>query len=762
MEIANSRDRRGVPTPAHIVAVVLALSIFLGLATIIVGSRDLTLNGNLNLDDLSVGDVAPFDIVAPRDSSFESVVLTEQQRQENANVVRNVYGTDNDVARRQVNRSRLVIDYIGHVRYDPFASLAQKEADLTAIDGLTLENVAIARLLSFSDTEWKQVGDQVVAVLSNVMSGEVREDNIEAIRQTVPRRSIFLPEEQEAVVTSLVTQLMRANTFIDPEATQLARDAARTSVPPVVRSFRQGQVVVGGGQVITEADMEALVQLGLLHAGQNNTPQLAAAFMAVLLGVVVIGLYLNRFHLRNAEELRVVALTGLFFLAFLALARLMIVPPAQGVIAYFYPAVALSLVVTAVMGPQLAILISTVLALLTGVIAGSVEMVALVAVGSVVGALSLRCSARMNTFFVAGVKAGVANAGVILAFGVTGFSVDGYLLIRTGVGLMNGVLSAALALAGLFLLGSVFNVATGLLLTELARADHPLQQSLMRKVPGTYQHSLLIANLAENAAEAIGADELLVRVGSMYHDVGKMYNPAIFVENQPYGGDNIHERLDPALSAQYIIRHVPEGDRLARKHRLPASVRNFIWQHHGTTTVWFFLHKAIEQAGGDEGAVNLADFTYPGPKPQSRETAILMLADSCESALRADRPTDEESLRDLVNRIVQEKVNAGQLDECGLTLNDLNRIREAVVTALKGVFHPRVVYPQKELAPESNPAAIDAASTRPMLPGSSRPSASFHQAFMGNGPRVPADGGAQSSAASMPPLSESASSEAKS
>ncbi|MCZ7542842.1 MAG: HDIG domain-containing protein [Anaerolineae bacterium] len=585
-----------------------------------------------------------FDLVAPRDTSFESIVLTEQQRQENASVVRNVYKTDNDIARRQVNRAQLVLDYIEHVRNDPFASRAQKEADLAAMEDLALENDVVSRLLSFNDAEWRQVRDQAIAVLGSVMSGEVREDNLEAIRQTVPRRSVFLPVEQEAVVTNLVNLLTKPNTFIDPEATQSAREIAKASVPPVVRSFQQGQVVVSGGQVINEADMEALIQLGLLHAGDTNAPELAAAFIAVLVSLVMVGLYLNRYHLRNSEEVRVILLSGLFFLAFLALARLMVDQPGSNMVAYLYPAVALSLLLTALVGARFAIMASIVLALLVGIISASVEMVTLTAIGSVVAALTLRRDAHINAFFIADVQAGVANAGVILAFGVTEFSIDGSLLLQTGLGLANGVLSAALALAGLFILGSVFNITTGLMLAELARADHPLQQSLIRKAPGTYQHSLLIANMAENAAEAIGADELLVRVGSMYHDIGKMYDPIIFVENQHYGGDNIHDRLEPVQSAQYIIRHVPEGDRMARKHRLPAAVRDFIWEHHGTTTVRYFLHKAIEQAGGDESAVNVADFTYPGPRPQSRETAVLMLADSCEARCAPTaRPTRKAS-----------------------------------------------------------------------------------------------------------------------
>lgn len=704
-----------ITTPTHLAVAVGLVVAFVVIATVIVGYRGFNIEGKLTVDELSVGDVAPMDIVAPRDSSFESAVLTEQQRLEEAAVVRNVYTTDNDITRRQVNRARLVIDYITHVRNDPYATPEQKRDDLSAIDDLALSDEAVEALLSFSDSDWARVGEQTINVLGRIMSGEVREDNLQAVRSTVPRQVFSLPEPQVPVATELVTQLIRPNTFVDPEATEAARDSVRTSIPPVIRSFRSGQVVVSRGQVVSEADMEALVQLGLLHAAQDNGPEIAAALIAVLLSVVVVGMYISRFHLRNAEELRIVGFTALFFLLFLVLARMMIASSIVSTLALLYPAIALALLVTALAGPQLAILISSVLGLLVGIITGSVEVVALIVVGSTVGALSLRLDARLNAFFIAGTLAGVANAGVVLVFGLTAFNADVLnLLVRVGLGLANGVLSGGVALAGLFLLGSVFNVTTGLLLAELSRADHPLQQSLMREAPGTYQHSLMVANMAENAAEVIGANELLVRVGALYHDIGKTYNPIMFAENQHYGAESIHERLEPAQSAQYIIRHAPEGDKMARKYRLPATVRDFIWQHHGTTTVWYFLYQAIEAAGGDESAVNIADFTYPGPRPQSRENGILMLADSCESAMRANRPSGDEAIRDLVNSIVQEKINAGQLDESGLTLDDLNRIRESFVTSLRGVFHPRVIYPKRDKSEE--PAAVAAPKSKLALP----------------------------------------------
>jgi putative nucleotidyltransferase with HDIG domain len=220
-----------------------------------------------------------------------------------------------------------------------------------------------------------------------------------------------------------------------------------------------------------------------------------------------------------------------------------------------------------------------------------------------------------------------------------------------------------------------------------------LLQRLLREAPGTYQHSLQVANLAELGAQQVDANAALLRVTAMYHDVGKILNPHFFVENQ-VDGVNPHDMLDdPYQSARIIIGHVMEGDRLARRYRLPTRIRDFIMEHHGTTQVVYFYHEALKQAEQTGEEVDIADFTYPGPRPLSRETAILMLADGCESSVRARRPQSKQDVEETVNYIFDTRLREGQLDESGLTLSDLRILRETFLTALQGVFHPRISYP---------------------------------------------------------------------
>jgi len=262
---------------------------------------------------------------------------------------------------------------------------------------------------------------------------------------------------------------------------------------------------------------------------------------------------------------------------------------------------------------------------------------------------------------------------------------------------VNGGLSASLALAGFFLLGQLFDVITPLQLLELARPDHPLLQRLLLQAPGTYHHTLLVSNAAEQAAQAIGADALLTRVGAYYHDVGKTVRPYFFVENQ-VEGMNVHDRLDPRTSAQIVIGHVSDGLALARRYHLPSGISAFIPEHHGTAVNSYFYPRALEER--EEGQeVREEDYRYPGPKPQSRETAIVMLADSCEAAARACQVNDPDEIADLVQKIIRGKMAQGELDECDLTLRDLARIRDVFVSILQGIRHPRIEYPEESPAP---------------------------------------------------------------
>jgi putative nucleotidyltransferase with HDIG domain len=255
----------------------------------------------------------------------------------------------------------------------------------------------------------------------------------------------------------------------------------------------------------------------------------------------------------------------------------------------------------------------------------------------------------------------------------------------------------------------LFDITTTLQLLELARPTHPLLNELLRKSPGTYHHTLMVANLAEQAAERIGANPLLTRVGAFYHDIGKTARPYMFVENQ-VEGSNVHDQLNPRTSAEIIISHVRDGLEMAKRYRLPTRVRAFIPEHHGTMRVSFLYQKAVEVSPNGADGVDEAAFRYPGPRPQSKETALLMLADGCEAAVRAGRPASTEEIDSIVRKVINDRIAWGQLDECPLTLADIDKTRDSFVTTLQGVFHPRLRYPGQ------NEKVLPPAKETPLIP----------------------------------------------
>ena len=324
-------------------------------------------------------------------------------------------------------------------------------------------------------------------------------------------------------------------------------------------------------------------------------------------------------------------------------------------------------------------------------------------VSSLVGVFVLGSARRVWTFFRSGMA--VAGAGIItlLAFRFPFVSMDGIAMLQlAGAAVFSGLASSSIALLLQYFIAQTLGLTTALQLIEISRPDFPLLQFFLRHAPGTYQHSLQVANLAEQAAELIGADALLTRVGALFHDVGKSLNPTFFIENQPDGSVNPHEALDPEQSAAIIIAHVTDGAALARKHRLPRRIDDFILEHHGTMITRYQQSQAIEAAGGDESKVDISNFQYPGPRPRSRETALLMLADGTEARTRAIKPQGEEEIRKLVLSTIDAAQKQGQLDNTQLTLQDLSIITDAFVTILKGTHHSRIPYPTEQPALEQS------------------------------------------------------------
>lgn len=645
---------------------------------------------------LEVGEVAPHDILAPRSLKYESQVLTEAKRNAAIAAVRPIYDPpDPSVKNEQVQRARQILDFIENIRYDDFATPAQKAADIAAISDLHLSPPTVEALLAIDDPDrWRDIDAQVIRLLERVLSGEVRQDNLQAKREDLPNLiSASYSEAEVQVITGIVGDLLRINTFFNEELTRQAQQEAAESVPVEMRSFVRGQMIIRAGEVAAPAHIEALEQFGLLEPARRKFDRFAGAVLTMLFLSTVLWMYLHKFNPAVLRDPPFFMLLGAVFLVFLGSVK--ILSPGDRVQPYFFPASALALLIATLVGPQFAIVANVLFAGAAGLIAGSsLEFAILIGLTGTLGVLSLDRTERLNAYFMAGLVISLAGIGVAAIFALQSQGEpDLVVVVSQAIGAVaNGLLSAAVGLAGLYVISNALNIPTSLKLVELMQPNHPLLQRLLREAPGTYQHSLQVANLAELGAQRVNADAALVRVAAMYHDVGKILNPHFFIENQA-DGVNPHDALDnPVQSARIIIGHVTEGLRLARQYRLPLRLRDFIAEHHGTTRALYFLRKA-EEAAGNPGSVDMTAFTYPGPRPRSRETAILMLADGCESSVRARRPQSKEDIREAIDFIFEERRRDGQLDESGLTLNDLRMLRETFLTALQGIFHPRIAYP---------------------------------------------------------------------
>lgn len=706
----NIRYERSVVL-LHRAVVAGAAGTFILLSTVFV-AFDSIFPDQAGIDSLQVGNIMQQDVFAPAAVSYVSEVLTEQRRQAARDSVRPIFGAPNaSVVRQRTTLASQIITYIDNIRRDTFATNEQRIRDISAIRELQLDEAIITRILDMDAETWRDVSEQIVTVLERVMSDQIRETDLDDVRAQLPIQVVRFDEQDAAVIVAIVGELIQPNISLNEAATREAVDAAVAAVGDVRRAFERGQLVISGGTQIKPEDYEALEQLGLLRLSENRLQEIGRAFVGSVIAMVIIGLYIIRFRPQLIyREPRFLALLAAIFLIVLAGARVGM----NGQI-YIYPTAALALICVTIIGPEIAIIAVLGLAMLVGMMVNnSLEIAVLVGAGGLMGALSLKRAERLNSFFFAGLMVAVINMGVAALFNLgtpSAANTTQFALLML-YSLLNGILTAAAAVAGLYILTLTFNLPSALKLVELSQPNQPLLQRLLREAPGTYQHTLQVANLSEQAANAIGANAELTRVAALYHDIGKMLNPAFFSENQRDIG-NPHDALnDPYRSADIIISHVTGGDDMARQYRLPNRIRDFIREHHGTSQVYVFYRQAVILAGDDESAVNIDDFTYPGPKPQSRETAILMLADSCESTIRSRQPKTKSEIEEIVAQVIDSRRKSGQLDESGLRLDDLKAIQSIFIEMLQAIFHPRINY-EEAIARVRGPARRDASRTLP-------------------------------------------------
>ena len=653
--------------------------------------------------DIQVGAPAPIEILATKD--VVDSVTTEQLKNNAAASVEPSYksadfsgvdGVLNDLsARFDVLRSA----YNDWSAGEADAQTLISDAELTDLNeklGFSLTRDQLNTLLATERQTLEALFEAALTEVKGTLMSTLPEGQesvaVKNIRLELTRK---YPAQLVGVVTELIRGCIRPTMLIDEEITEQNREKARDAVE--AKMCVKGQVIVRKGEIVTLAQYTMISSLGLLADDSFDIQTLLGIALLVIALELALIAYLYRFQKSLLESPKQMMLLSLVLVLAVWLCFVF-----RYVNVYFMPVALALLLVSMLMDAQLALFVNLIVALLASMMTTGSGMIAIVLMACVSGpfiAMLFNKSMMRMTTLLAGVLIGVGNFLITLGVGLFNSVEIRTVLINALWAAGGGAVSAVICIGVQPVLEWLFNLATASKLIELSNPNQPLLRRLLLEASGTYHHSIIVANLAEAACSAIGANGLLARVGAYYHDIGKLKRPMYFKENQM--GDNPHDRTDPRVSTAILTAHPRDGAAMAQKARIPEPVIDIIRQHHGDCPVMFFYDKALKLYGDQ---VDISAFRYEGPRPQTREAAVVMMADSIEAATRALPNPDPEKIDALIRKIVRGKLNDGQLDCSNLTFNDLEKICSAFSTVLTGVFHERIEYPTIAIPPRGEAA----------------------------------------------------------
>lgn len=668
--------------------------------------------------NVRVGDVAPRNVEAPRE--IINTVETRRLKALAAEAVPTLQELDLSV----LEQSRETVSY-AFTQIRDVAALPNQEIQtktetlafrLNLGDAVPMDT--FRSLLELSPIQWQVAREDALRLTDAALSGRVGRADIADLRFRIDREAEgFALQSREAwlklFIKELVKRQVRTNLVDDPVQTAALRQQAMDEVPDVV--WKKGQLILRKSEIVTPEQYAALEELRVVGRDADVRAILGAGLFSLLM-IALITVYLRRTRPDIADSDGKLMLLGSIGIVTLLLALLM-KSFSEGLgpgVAYLMPISVNAMLIAILLDPKIALLQSVVLTLMVGMATEFVDvshvMVAIVGSAAAVYMVA-RIESRTDIYRAGLMVSGVHVVAILAAYLMHAFTLlDLQVWIDAGLGALNGVVVAVVVTGALPLFESLFGIVTPLKLLELSNPNHPLLKKLLVEAPGSYHHTILVANLCEAAAEAIGADQVLARVGAYYHDIGKTKRPYFFVENQ-FGMENPHDKLPPSLSALIITSHVKDGLEMANEAGLPREIVDFIPEHHGTMLVSYFYYMA-SKTGGSEYVLE-DDFRYEGPKPRSKETAICMLADGCEASVRAMRqkgPLTVDQIEAQVQLIISDRLKQGQLEECDLTFRHLDTISKTFVKVLSGVHHARIEYP-----PEANGSRLVEATAPPQL-----------------------------------------------
>lgn len=637
---------------------------------------------------LKIGDISSEDIYAPSDIVDKSA--TEFRRKQAEESVKAVYKLDLTVQidiEKKTDNFFLLLD---SVKKNEDIEEAQKLAILEQESGISLGSSVYNILLDTSEADLKTLRDNIKYIINQMLSERFAEPELNSKRSNIREFFMNLPKKSKLneIGADIAVMILKPNMYYDEQTTMTNKQQEREKVEEVV--IRRGTIIVNKGEEVTAEQIQLLNEYGLLsESGSTSVDIKIYTGYGIIISVClyIMGLYLKKLDNKLWENNSIIFLISLIVVITLAITMV-----AKNISPYLVVLPAGIMLLSILVNTRVAILSNIMMAILAGFLGGfDLSIVAIMLLTGILGAEMVSRTHHRSTFILAGLAVSLVSLLIIFSVGILNRE-DIYKMLYNGMyGIIGGILSAVLTIGTLPFFESTFDVITPIRLLELSNPNQPILRRLLIEAPGTYYHSILVGNLAEAAAEDIGANPLLCRVGAYYHDIGKLKRPYFFKENQ-ITKDNPHDKITPNLSVLVITSHVKDGVEIAGKNKLPSSVVRIIEEHHGNTLVAYFYHKALNTEGAE--SVEEGKFRYPFKKPQTNEAAIVMLADSVEAYIRSLSEPTKDQVEQGVRKIIKDKLNDAQLDNCELTLKDLEMIGQSFVKVLAGIFHERIEYPE--------------------------------------------------------------------
>ncbi|MCL4473108.1 MAG: HDIG domain-containing protein [Actinobacteria bacterium] len=665
--------------------------------------------------DLTAGDVAPDLIRAPRTLTFENTAETQRRRSQAADETPKVYVFDGTVLPRVTRNINSYFDNVARIIAGERAAAQAAAApyDTAKVTKLIQEipgpppvsDATAATLASLDDPHLAQLRNGAIDSTQRILEGNVTDSSLSTDKDRLQSviGTMSLTPQETAAAGEVAAGFLEPNNIYNADKTQQAKDKAAADVQPVMATVRSGETILTPGQVITDDNIATLKALGLTEQGRKFGT-LAGLALIMAIEIIFMALYMRRFerHIRDSRSLIFIAASLLVLFTFFD--RISVLTSLSPLLV---PMAALGMLGTLMLGTRMSANLVILASVNLAIVAGSDPQFILVGLfGGLAAVFLVTHVSQRRDLMRAGLIAGLVVIATAAGASQIGESSLSRLGTGTAWGVGNAVLAIMMTIGLLTVYEMVFNLPTPQKLLELADPTRPLLKELMMKAPGTYNHSIIMGNIAEAAAEAIGANQLLSRVGAYYHDIGKLNRPDYFIENQ-FHVQNPHDRLTPGLSRLAITSHVKDGVTLATEEGLPPDIIDIIKEHHGTTVLSYFYHKAKEIAR--EGPVDEEAYRYAGHKPASREAAIIMLADSVEAAVRSLRNPTPRRIKTVIRDIFDQRLRDGQLSESRMTFGDLEKVRKVFEKSLQGFGAMRIAYPseeKKEARKGRGPAAV--------------------------------------------------------